>query len=166
MDIVLIAALDSNYGIGKKGGLPWKLPGDLNHFRELTMGHPIVMGRTTWESVNKPLTGRRTIVMSRNGAYRPSVPTDHIARTVEGVLKLARHHFCPRLYICGGTEVYGAFMEHATLMFLTRIHGIYDCDVHFPAYDVRAWIVINTASFVEDGIPYTHETLQRRAPIV
>lgn len=138
--IAIIAALDENNAIGRQGGLPWDLPEDLKHFRRVTMGRPVIMGRRTWESIGRPLPGREVIVWTSRALDLPQGV--HRAKTQEQALELAyalsNHH--REVIIAGGAGVYEAFLPLASIFHLTRVHAtIPDADTFFPAWDRAEW---------------------------
>lgn len=124
--------------IGRAGGLPWHEPEDLAHFKACTMGHTIIQGRRSYESVGRPLPGRRTIIVSRNPAYQ--APGCTIAHSLEEAIALARESDpCP--WICGGTAIYQAALPLVTICELTEINvQVDDADTFFPAFDETAFV--------------------------
>jgi dihydrofolate reductase len=133
--LCIIAAVASNGVIGAGGKLPWHLGADLRFFREQTMGHPVIMGRRTWESIGKPLPGRRNIVITRNPAYRPQGVdvADSLATA------LARCAGENAVFVIGGGDLYGAALALADRLLLTEIHSDFDGDVRFPEFDRAQW---------------------------
>lgn len=129
--ITLIAAVDLEWGIGKDGGIPWKLPEDMKHFRDLTSGNTVIMGRATYESIGKPLPNRKNIVMSSSPATRvprkEGLVTASSVDEVLGMLDSLDNNF-----IIGGEAVYAAFLPHADKIELTFVNGKFDCDRVFP----------------------------------
>jgi dihydrofolate reductase len=125
----------ANRVIGTGGALPWRLPGDLKHFKALTLGHPIVMGRKTWESLGRALPGRENIVVTRTLGYE--APGAHVASSLEAALAMCVGE--PTVFVIGGGELYAAALPLADAMVLTEIHRDYDGDAHFPPYDRTAW---------------------------
>jgi dihydrofolate reductase len=136
--ISLIVAMDERRGIGKDGKLPWRLSSDLKRFRALTMGHHIIVGRRTFESIGMPLPGRHTIVVTRNQAYRPEGCL--IAQSVEGAIGLARSRGDTEAFICGGAAIYAGALAEADRLYLTLVGAFVDADVFFPQIDKDAWI--------------------------
>lgn len=136
-NLTLVAAMDFHRGIGINNQLPWKLPEDLAHFKRVTMGQPIIMGRKTFESIGRALPGRLNIVITRDPNWtHPDVARVH---TVEAALKLVE-----RLDACviGGAEIYTELMPYATKLILTRIQSHFNCDAFFPPIDPLVWIEI------------------------
>jgi dihydrofolate reductase len=123
-----------NRVIGREGRLPWHLPGELRHFKETTMGRPIVMGRRTWESLGRPLPGRQNIVVTRNGAY--SADGAEVAASLSEAVTIASG---PEVMIIGGGQLYAEAMTHADRMILTRVECEPEGDTWFPEWDREEW---------------------------
>ena len=133
--IYLVAAVAANGIIGIQGRLPWHLPGELAHFKKLTMGHPVIMGRRTWESIGKPLPGRENIVVTRAPGYE--APGAHVAASLEAALA-----FCAGesvAFVIGGGELYETALPLADGLVLTEIRRDYEGDALFPQFDRAAW---------------------------
>lgn len=130
----LVVALSSNGVIGRDGGLPWHVPEDLRRVKALTMGHTLIMGRRTFESIGRPLPGRRTVVVSRT-----FVPPDgvHCASTLQAALELASTDTMPFLF--GGAAIYAEGLPLVTHMYLTRIDRVVQGDTYFPEFDAAQW---------------------------
>ncbi len=136
MRVSLIAALGRrNRVIGRDGRLPWRLSDDLRRFKKLTMGKPVVMGRKTWESIGKPLPGRRNIVLTSQAEYRAEGA--ETVKSPEAALEAVRGE--PEVMIIGGESVYRAFMPRADCMYLTMVEDDTEGDARFPAWDEEAW---------------------------
>jgi dihydrofolate reductase len=133
--LALIAAVARNGVIGLRGRLPWRLPDDLKHFRALTTGHAIAMGRKTWESIGRPLPERQNIVVSRRPDY--AAPGCIVAHTLREAIDLAA--MPAPVFIIGGEALYRDALPLADLLFLTEIHRDFDGDANFPAYDPAQW---------------------------
>ena len=133
--IYLVAAVARNGVIGARGKLPWHLPEDLRHFKQLTLTHPIIMGRRTWESLGKPLPGRENIVISRTSGFE--APGASIARSVEGAIALCAGEALA--FVIGGAEIYAAALPMADGLVLTEIDRDYEGDTRFPDWDRAAW---------------------------
>jgi dihydrofolate reductase len=128
MRLVLIVAHDQALVIGNKGALPWKLPEDMKHFRETTMGHPILMGRGVWEELGqKPLPGRLNVVVSRQ-----TWPNVLCFSSVDDALAHLRDH--PVVYVIGGAKLYTSLLSRIDEMIITEVDGVHEGDVHFPEY--------------------------------
>jgi len=133
--IALVVALADNGVIGRGGRLPWHLPDDLKHFRALTWGKPLLMGRRTFESIGRALPGRRNLVLtSARSAPPPEVEYVHD-------LDAALERTCGAAELCviGGAQLYALTLPQATRLYVTRVHAQVEGDVHFPAFDLHAW---------------------------
>jgi dihydrofolate reductase len=138
----LVAAVAANGIIGNRGALPWKLPDDMARFRELTMGRAVIMGRSTFESMGKPLRGRRNIVLSRTAGLR--IEGCIVVHSPEEALGEAVSHAAPgetEAFVIGGAAVYEVFLPGANRLYLTWIDVEVPGDTRFPAVDWRAWRV-------------------------
>jgi dihydrofolate reductase len=138
MRVSIIAAVAKNGTIGIANRLPWRLPADLRHFKNLTMGHHLIMGRKTFESVGGALPGRPTIVVSRRGLA--DCPHGvRVAPSVPEALDLARRAGETEAFIAGGAEIYRVGLDYADRMYLTRIEKSFAGDSTFPEYDTEEW---------------------------
>ena len=133
--VYLVAAVAENGVIGANGKLPWHLPEDLQHFKRLTVGHPVIMGRKTWESIGRPLPNRTNIVVSRRSDFHAAGAS--VASSLEDALALCAGS--GPVFVIGGSEVYRAALPYATGLVLTRIHRSFEGDARFPAIDPAAW---------------------------
>ena len=140
MIISLLVAMDEKRGIGKDGKLPWRLSSDLKRFRELTMGHHIIVGRKTLESIGKPLPGRQTIVVTRNPSY--SVEGCLIAGSVQAAMELAQARGESEAFVIGGADIYAQALAIADRVYLTEVHADVAADTFFPEFDRSAWTEI------------------------
>jgi len=147
MTIILLAAVGANHVIGRDGEMPWHLPEDLAHFKATTMGHTLVMGRKTYDSIGRALPGRRTIVMtSQLGWHAPSV---EVAHSLAEALALAGP---TEVFIVGGGEVYQQAMPFADQLMLTEVDQSPEGDVVFPPIDPAHWR--ETARQAHDGFAF------------
>jgi dihydrofolate reductase len=131
--LVLVAAVARNGVIGRDGGLAWRDPADMKHFRELTCGAPVLMGRKTWDSLPakfKPLPGRRNLVLTRNAAWA-ATGAEAVA-SIDAALQLAGD--APTLFVLGGAEIYAQALPRAHELVLTEVDEALDGDVYFPAW--------------------------------
>ncbi len=133
--IYLVAAVASNGIIGAAGQLPWRLPEDLQHFKHLTMGHPVIMGRRTWESLGRPLPGRENIVVSTRRGYE--APGAAVASSLDAALALCIGE--PVAFVIGGTRLFEAALPLASGLVMTEIKRDYAGDAWFPQYDRSRW---------------------------
>jgi dihydrofolate reductase len=133
--IYLVAAVASNGIIGVDGRLPWHLPEDLKHFKKLTLGHPVIMGRKTWESLGKALPGRENIVVSSQAGYAAQGAA--VASSLEGALALCAGE--PVAFVIGGYRLFLDSLPLATGIVLTEIQREFAGDTYFPEFDRSAW---------------------------
>ena len=163
MIISLIVAMDEKRGIGKAGALPWRLSSDLKRFRELTMGHHIIVGRKTFDSIGKPLPGRHIIVVTRDESLRPE--GCFVARSVEGAIKLAQERGEPEVFVCGGAEIYSQTLDVADRIYLTQVHAVVDADTFFPEWVHEDWTETGTVFQPADEknqYSFTFKLLERK----
>lgn len=133
--IALVVAVSDNGIIGQAGGLPWHLPDDLKHFKAVTMGKPLLMGRRTFQSIGRPLPGRRNLVLTRGGAdFPPGIETVHSIGEAQALLPDA-----PELCVIGGATLYRQTLSLARRLYLTQVHGIVAGDVRFPGWEAAEW---------------------------
>ena len=139
--VVLIAAIAENGIIGRGNALPWRLKSDMQHFRALTMGKPVVMGRKTFLSIGKPLPGRTTIVVSRDARF--TAPGVVVAPGIDFALAVARGDALRRnadaIIVAGGADIYEQTLALATALAITHVHKAVDGDARFPAIDPTLW---------------------------
>jgi dihydrofolate reductase len=133
--LTLIVAVADNGVIGRDNALPWHLPEDLKHFKRLTMGKPMIMGRKTFESIGKPLPGRLNIVVTRDANYHRDGVV--VAQDLDAALRAAGD--APEVMVIGGAELFRLCLPRATRLHLTRVHAEIPGDVHWPEIDARAW---------------------------
>ena len=146
MILSIIAAMDRNRLIGNKNQLPWHLPADLAHFKSVTMGKPVLMGRKTFESIGRPLPGRKNIIMTRSSTL--NIDGVIVVRDVEeAVSKISEED---ELMVIGGSSVYELLLPKANRMYLTHVDGEFEGDVWFPEFDEKQWIVTNSVSLNPD----------------
>jgi dihydrofolate reductase len=136
--ISLLAAMDERRGIGWKGTLPWRLSSDLKRFRELTMGHHIIVGRKTFESIGKPLPGRTMIIVTRTPGLQ--VEDCLVVHSVEAAIELARSRGESEVFVCGGAEIYAQALPRADRFYLTVVHAVVEADVFFPEWEGMGWV--------------------------
>jgi dihydrofolate reductase len=168
MIISLLVAMDEGGGIGINGGLPWRLPDDLRRFKALTLGHHLLMGRKTYESIGKPLSSRTSIILSRNLAYRPAgCQSDRcwVVHSLAEGLALAAGRGEVEAFVIGGSTLFRAALPLAEQIYLTRVHARLPADVFFPPLDLAEWREIDTQTHPNDpSHPYafTFSRLIRR----
>ena len=142
MIISLIVAVSENGAIGKDGGIPWHLPADLKMFKRITMGHHLIAGRKTFDSIGKVLPGRKMIILSRQEGYQPKgcqLPGCQVAASLPQALEIARATGEDEVFIGGGAVVYAQALPMATRLYLTQVHAQVEGDTFFPAFDPQAW---------------------------
>ena len=137
MLISIIVAVSENGIIGNDNQLLWRLPDDLKRFKQLTLGHPMIMGRKTFESIGKPLPGRTSIVITRQKNYQPDGVV--IADSLENALELAKTLETSEAFIIGGGEIYRQAQEIADKLYVTEVHTTIDGDTSFEILDPVAW---------------------------
>ena len=142
MIISLIVAMDEMGGIGKDNRLPWHLSSDLKRFKQLTLGHHLLMGRKTYETIGRPLPGRTTIVITRNPQYQAAGCL--VAPSLEEALGLARENGETEAFIAGGGEIFTLALPLADRIYLTRVHAQVEADVFFPPFSLEGWRQIET----------------------
>ena len=160
----IIVAMDQKNGIGYQGRLPWHLPAELKHFKALTMGHHLIMGRKTYESIGKPLPGRTTVVVTRNLNYIAEGCL--IAHSIASALELAESQGESETFICGGHSIYRDALKDTDRLYLTRIHAEFQVDTTFPNLDLSLWKVISAdfhPSNEKNAHPFTFFIYERRS---
>ncbi len=138
MIISLLVAMDEKRGIGKAGKLPWHLSSDLKKFRELTMGHHLIVGRKTFESIGKPLPGRHTIVVTRDANFKREGCL--VVGSVQDGITLARERGETEAFVIGGAEIYAQALDASDRLYLTQVHAEVEADTFFPDLERDAWI--------------------------
>ncbi|MDE0428036.1 MAG: dihydrofolate reductase [Candidatus Poribacteria bacterium] len=162
MLISMIAAMDKNRLIGNGPNIPWQMPVDRRHFRDMTVGKPVVMGRKTFETLKRPLGKRHNIILTRNTTYKAPKGCN-VAHSVRDVLELCKE--AEELMICGGAPIYEAFLPHANRLYLTQIHATFEGDVYFPEFDSTAWEEVKRIDGGPDErnpYPYSFLFLERK----
>jgi dihydrofolate reductase len=165
--ISIIVAMDRKRGIGIDNKLPWRLPADLKRFRELTMGHHIIVGRKTFESIGRPLPGRQTIIVTRDKAYRWEGCL--VVHSVEEAISLAQSRGESEVFVCGGSEIYARALPLAEKIYLTWVDAEFAVDTFFPLWDEQEWIDQERVYFAADEknqYPVIFRVLIRSASIL
>ncbi len=138
MKISMIAAVAHDRVIGLDNQMPWHLPADLAHFKRVTLGKPVLMGRKTFESIGRPLPGRRNLVISRNPGFK--APGIEVFSSIDEVLATLSEAEAPdELMVIGGGHLYGQLLPRADRLYLTRIDLMVEGDTRFPAFDRAGW---------------------------
>lgn len=162
MIISIIAGMDENRLIGQGNRLPWRLPADMKHFRQHTLDKPVVMGRKTFESIGKPLPKRTNIILTRDPKYQAEGGI--ITHSIEEVLEAASGS--QEIMIIGGAAIYELFLPRTDRLYLTYIHGCFEGDIYFPAFDLANWQEIKRVNHQADKKnphPYSFLFLRRRS---
>lgn len=137
MRIALIIATDLDGTIGRDGRLPWHLPADLQHFRRVSMGKPIIMGRRTWDSIGRALPGRTSIVLTRRRDFAAAGAL--VAHAPEEALALAERALADEVLVIGGAEIFRLFLPLATRLYWTQVQAHVPGDTRFPGIEPSAW---------------------------
>jgi dihydrofolate reductase len=140
MPVTLVAAVARNGVIGHDGGIPWRLPGEQAHFKALTLGHVMIMGRSTYESIGRSLPGRTTIVVTRQPDWTAEGAL--VCHSVDAALKHAAS-IDDNVFVVGGSAIYAATLRHATDLVLTEVNATPEGDTYFPEFDRRQWQELN-----------------------
>jgi dihydrofolate reductase len=172
--VSLIVAIADNGVIGREGGLPWRLSRDLRRFRALTMGHPLIMGRKTFQSIGRPLDGRDSIVVSKSRVEDPGRPDAPVfpASSLEEALELARtralHRKTGEIFIIGGATLFSAALPVSGRIYLTRVHGAPEGDVRWKPDLGGDWKEISRSEHPpgpQDQFPVTDFMLERHLTV-
>lgn len=137
--VILIVAMDEQRGIGLNNKLPWNIPEDLVHFRNKTLGHPIIMGRKTFESIGRPLPMRQNIVVTRNRQWfhpKWSLLSCVLRNSLEAAISATTDS---DIFVIGGAEIFRQALPLADKLIITHVHKTYECDTFFPEIDLRDW---------------------------
>ena len=164
MRLSLLAALSENRVIGRAGELPWRLPDELKYVKRTTMGHCLVMGRKTYESIGRPLPGRTSIVITRNSDYTAH-PEVLVVHDLDAALDAARERGESEVFVFGGEAVYAHALARADRLYLTRVHDHVEGDAFFPDFDESEWIVSWQEHHPADErhpLAFTFQILDRR----
>lgn len=148
MKISIIVAMDLQGGIGIDNRLPWRLSTDLKRFRELTMGHHLLIGRRTYDSIGRPLPGRKMVVLTRTADYAP--PGIEVAHSLFDAIDVAQNSGESELFIGGGAEIYALTLPLAHRIYLTRVETSLPADTFFPEWDRASWSETLVCSHLAD----------------
>ena len=163
MTVSIIAILAANDVIGRDNDLPWHMPADLKRFKTLTMGHHLIMGRKTFDSIRRPLPGRINVVVTRNVDFSPDGVA--VARSVDEAISKAEAAGDEEIFIAGGAEIFAQTLHRADRMYLTRLHAEIEGDTYFPEFDdVNEWKLVDAEHFEPDeknAWPYSFLTYER-----
>ena len=160
--ISLLVAAGENDVIGRDNALPWHLPNDLKYFKNQTWAMPILMGRKTYESIGKPLPGRKNIVITRNSDWKAEGVT--VVHSLEEAVQAAKDFSVKEIFVIGGAEIFNAAFPQAHRIYLTRVHHSFDGDVFFPAVDTAGWTRVSARHCPADeknAFAHTFEVWER-----
>jgi len=146
--VVLVVAAAENNAIGKDNQLLWHLPNDLKFFKNTTWGMPVIMGRKTFEAVNKPLPGRFNIVITRQADWKAEGTIS--ATDLQDALQNSAETNCKEFFVIGGGEIYKEAIEIADKIYITRVHASFDADTFFPVIDESKWLLTSNKDFEVD----------------
>jgi dihydrofolate reductase len=173
MRLSIIVAVAENGVIGRDGKLPWHLSADLQRFKRITMGHTIIMGRRTWESIGRPLPGRRTVVVTRQTDYRVEDPNVRVAQSVDDALRIAEAAGDAEAFVVGGSEIYRASLSKADRLYITVVMADVQGDTYFVGehewrdWTWDSWVAVENELHDADEkneYPYAFVTFQRCEP--
>ncbi len=162
MIISLVVAAATNNAIGKEGVMPWHLPNDMKHFKNVTWGMPVIMGRKTFESLGKALTGRKNIVITRQQDWVPENAV--VVKSLEDALFVAGETDANEVMVIGGGEIYRAYFEKARRIYMTRVEASPDADTYFPEIDPKQWRLMSQRNHEADeknAFNYSFQTWER-----
>ncbi|MEB3101584.1 dihydrofolate reductase [Ferviditalea candida] len=152
MSISIIVAMDRNRVIGKDNKLPWRLPAELAYFKKVTMGHPVIMGRKTHQSIGRPLPGRNNIVMTRDSGYQAE--GCQVVHSIDESLRLIGER---EAFVIGGAEMIRLFFSHTSKLYITWIDHEFEGDTFFPDFDETQWTLVSEKpGITDDNNPYTY----------
>jgi len=156
--VVLVAAVADNGVIGHDGDIPWRIPADFAHFKALTLGHVLVMGRATYDSIGRPLPGRTTIVLTRDPQWRADGVL--VAGSLDDALRLAAD-LPGEIFVVGGAGVYAAALDRAHAQVLTEVHLSPEGDTHYPEFDRAQWVETRREPHADGEVRYDFVWLAR-----
>lgn len=167
--VAMIAAVASNGVIGAGNAMPWRLPTDFAHFKRTTLGKPVIMGRRTFESLDKPLAGRTNIVVSRQPGYRPegAVAASSLSMALERAQAIAAGDGAPEVMVGGGGEIYHEAMPLADRLYITHVALAPAGDTVFPPIDPAEWVVVEEPAIARserDSADFRVKVYARRQP--
>ncbi len=168
MKVSIIAAMAENGVIGRGGQLPWRLSADLKRFKRLTMGHTVIMGRKTWESIGRPLPGRRMIVVTRQAGYRAE--GIEVVGSFDEALAMAQSAGAEEVFVIGGAEIYRLALPRADRLYMTLVLAEVEGDAKFPLIDWDMWARADSESHESDAeneypsLFYTFERCEAETP--
>jgi dihydrofolate reductase len=168
--VTIVAAVADNGVIGREGGLPWRIPDDLQRFKRLTMGHTIIMGRKTWESIGRPLPGRKTVVVTRQPEYAAAHDSVSIAASLDDAIRVAEAAGDNEAFVVGGAEVYLEALPIVDRLYFTEVAADVEGDAYFPlnfdTFEWNEWESLETEAHEADSqndFAFVFVTLERRS---
>jgi dihydrofolate reductase len=159
MEIILIAAMTTDRVIGHNNTIPWHIPGEQTRFKEVTMGHSLIMGRKTWQSIGHPLPGRQNIVLTGNREFQ--APGCQVVYSLEQGLESARKNSAKKVFIIGGEQIYRLALERADSLLLTIIDREYPGDTFFPEFSCPPFALTDSQQVLQP-VPYTVQTFLKK----
>ena len=161
--ISIIAAMDEKRGIGKNNKLLFRIPEDMRRFRELTTGHPVIMGRKTYESIGRPLPNRTSIIITHNASFARSHLTNmHIAGSLEEAIEIAKKsEGADEIFVIGGGQIYQQAINQVDKLYLTIVEGAYDADTFFPEYESKGFKIVKEEKGEENGYMFRFVYLEK-----
>ncbi len=146
--ITIIAAIGNNHELGKDNALIWHIPADLKRFKKVTIGHTIIMGRKTFESIGRPLPNRKSVIISRNTSYQKN--GCEIVHSVEEAIRWVKDR--QKVFIIGGAQIYREFMKKkiVDVLDITQVHENFEADVFFPSIDSKEWRLTSKKTVLSD----------------
>lgn len=167
MIISIIVAMSLDHGIGKDKQLPWHISSDLRRFKKLTMGHYIIMGRKTFESIPRQLPGRKMLILSKRADYKSE--SGIVLNSIDDAVRYAEEQGESEVFIIGGGEIFEQSIIFADRMYLSIIHSYIDADVFFPQYSAEDWNILHQ-EIIDlrngDQYSYTYEILERKRSLL
>ncbi len=157
--VCLIVALSENRVIGKDNALPWHIPEDLQHFKEVTLGHPVIMGRKTFESIGRLLPKRMNIIVTRDASYKVEGATT--VNSLVQAVEIAKNYDKDEVFVIGGGQIFEQAMKLADRLYLTVVHQEIEGDVLFPEYAAEFTKVIEERKGASEDFTYTFFVLER-----
>ncbi len=160
MNLSIIAAMSANRVIGRQNSLPWRLPADLARFKRLTMGHPVIVGRKTFEAIGRPLPGRTMIVLTRRPDYAPEGTL--VAHSLEEAIGMAQSD---EVFVIGGEQIYRQALPRAHRLYLTLVEAQFEGDAVFPEFSRSEWQLVSSEQHSADDknpYPYTFLVYERK----
>ena len=164
--VALVVAVAENGVIGRAGRLPWRIPSEMQHFRNVTLDKPVIMGRKTFASLDKPLVKRDNIVLTHNREYAPqgAIAVESVAQALKVASDCAMARAAKEVMVIGGSAVYAAMLPRAARIYFTRVHAKPDGDVSFPEIDAALWREVSSEHHPrgeKDEFDYTISVFER-----